>query len=859
MTLRKFLCFLSLALPALFASLAGQTTVYSHNCDNLGGWVNTGLRYPIMQPGFDFQAVVPIVPANDHSPGAGGGVFYNEGNNFYQQAQALHYILYQIESPTINLTGFDDTRLEFFMQMRSETGNWDGGYVEWSTDGGNSWILLNQEICPSAAYDGNMSLNPSSTPYFQLTHPAWFNFRTTWTRVLIDVSAYDNLPNCKVRFTFHSDEAANDRGWAIDDIAVVSVAGIEVHGNSLNIPHNTVPNPANLTDFGQVLIGASQTHTFWIVNPGESPLNLTGTPPVQSNNPVFAVVQQPNPTTVPPGDSVSFQVQFSPAAAGIVNGQLTIAHSDSYSVCQPINPLLINVRGEAANTPPFMVQTLQDTSVCLNDPGWTWNFTVQDNEQAAGAIQATASSSNQALLPNGNLVLGGAGANRTLQATPVAGQSGTAVISLVLNDGQAQHFDSTFTFSVTVSDTVAPTALCQDISVTLNAQNQATIQASAIDAGSFDLCGIQSISLSQTSFDCSDVPQAMVSLTVTDFAGQTDQCQATVTVNPTPMQVQYTTSQYLPGGTELSCFGANDGAIGLTVSGGCAPIAFQWQNPVGNTSDSLSGLSAGAYAVQVSDAVGQSQVLSIDLDEPQPLIDQTAVVAARCAGSADGEAVLNAMGGVPPYTYSIGPVLTGLSAGVLNYQMVDAHNCILSGQAVIQSPDSLRINPAQERFDLVCGESAQLSFSPSGGVAPYAFDWSVPDVLSCLDCTEPVVRPSDNLKLVLEIRDANQCTVVQEFLFALACNVYVPNAFTPNGDGVNEVFLVRAGAAQEFSLRIHDRWGSVLFVSNDIEKGWTGKDEEGKLYPTGVYVWRLSMTLPGGDDLDMHGKVHLIR
>ena len=220
---RLIVFLLSFALQGL-----GQTAVFSTNCDVLGGWSNTGRRYPSNQTGFNFQAVVPVVPLNDHTPGPGGGVFYTEGNNFYQQAGSQHYILYQLESPSINLTGYDDTRLEFFMQLRSETGNWDGGYIEWSTNGGNSWILLNQQICPNMAYDGNMSLNPSSTPYYFLQHPAWFNFRTVWTRVLVDVSAFDNLPNCKVRFTFHSDEAANDRGWALDDIAVVSVARIEV-------------------------------------------------------------------------------------------------------------------------------------------------------------------------------------------------------------------------------------------------------------------------------------------------------------------------------------------------------------------------------------------------------------------------------------------------------------------------------------------------------------------------------------------------------------------------------------------------------------------------------------------------------
>ena len=81
-----------------------------------------------------------------------------------------------------------------------------------------------------------------------------------------------------------------------------------------------------------------------------------------------------------------------------------------------------------------------------------------------------------------------------------------------------------------VSDEIEPTALCQDITVQLNENGQASITATAIDNGSSDACGISEMSLDQSNFDCTQVGDQTVSLSVTDNNGSTSSCQATVTI-----------------------------------------------------------------------------------------------------------------------------------------------------------------------------------------------------------------------------------------------------------------------------------------------------------------------------------------
>ena len=106
---------------------------------------------------------------------------------------------------------------------------------------------------------------------------------------------------------------------------------------------------------------------------------------------------------------------------------------------------------------------------------------------------------------------------------------GSNSVTLTVTD--TKGLTSNCTATVTVEDNVAPTAVCQDISIDLDASGNASIVAADIDGGSTDACGILSLSASQTAFTCADIGNNTVTLTVTDNNGNTATCDATVTVN----------------------------------------------------------------------------------------------------------------------------------------------------------------------------------------------------------------------------------------------------------------------------------------------------------------------------------------
>jgi gliding motility-associated-like protein len=89
-------------------------------------------------------------------------------------------------------------------------------------------------------------------------------------------------------------------------------------------------------------------------------------------------------------------------------------------------------------------------------------------------------------------------------------------------------------------------------------------------------------------------------------------------------------------------------------------------------------------------------------------------------------------------------------------------------------------------------------------------------------------------------------------------NVFVPDVFSPNGDGINEVFQPVSRGVKLYTFRIFNRWGQKIFETKDKDLGWDGTTG-GKPSPTGVYVWQLNVSSIGGEYKELKGHVTLYR
>jgi len=845
-SLSKLIILTLLAIGSI--NVFSQTTLFFDNCNTMGNWTNTGRRYPVAGGTHNWQSVDPTVPSDDHT--GGGNCLYINGNSNYAEAQDGNYILYQIQSSAIDLTGWNNTRLEFWMQMRSETGNWDGGFVEWSHNG-TSWNLLNTELC--VPYDGNISQNDAAGPFFPNMKPAWFNPKTSWTRILANLSNIDNVPAFYLRFTFLSDELANDRGWAIDDIKIVSIATLQLQGNSIVIPVTTAPIAANNTDFGGCSVGQFIDKEFFIHNTGESPLSLTGNPLVTTTGNGFSVLTQPATNTIAPGQSVPFTVRFQPTSIGNFNGTINIPNADSYSTCG-VAPAVYNIKASSTNTPPQMTG-LADVTACPGAGPINIPFMVADVEQNPNVVTFTGTSSNQTIIPNANISFTGTGANREVIFTALPGQVGNVTLTITANDGQPVNNTSTATVNVLLQDNIPPVALCQNVTVQLDSNGNGSITAQQVNNGSSDNCLLGLLSVSQSQFSCADVGVLNLIFDAADGVGNTSQCLFDATVLP-PLGSLTLQSPEFVGGKEISCNGANDGIINAQAQGGCGPYTYSWAEIPALTGAQATNLTAGTYHVQATDAAGQIWDAQITLEEPQALADLSISANVSCFGKSDGKITLDITGGTPPYSYSSGPNITSLAAGNYDYTMTDTNGCSISTSYIILEPTQIILNVSPS-VTVQCGEQIPLIAEAFNGTGEFSYLWTGPGV-ECANCSNAYAIASESAAYEVVATDENGCFNVAQVISEVNCNVYIPNAFTPsNGDMVNPSFLVYTGNVKDFSFSVYDRWGQLVFSSQNPDMGWNGYYGD-KAAAQGVYIYKLNYRFPGGKEDMLFGRITLI-
>ena len=177
-----------------------------------------------------------------------------------------------------------------------------------------------------------------------------------------------------------------------------------------------------------------------------------------------------------------------------------------------------------------------------------------------------------------------------------------------------------------------------------------------------------------TSQDIAGLSAGAYSVTVTDGNGCTETLSVQV-VEPTPLALSTVEAH-------VSCNRGTDGSIDLTVSGGTAPYTYLWNDPLASTTQDLSSLGIGTYAVIVTDNNGCTATINATITEPLALTLATSGVNISCNGGADGSIDLTVNGGTTPYTYLWSDVaasttedLSGLSAGTYSVTVTDSNAC----------------------------------------------------------------------------------------------------------------------------------------------------------------------------------------
>ncbi len=208
-------------------------------------------------------------------------------------------------------------------------------------------------------------------------------------------------------------------------------------------------------------------------------------------------------------------------------------------------------------------------------------------------------------------------------------------------------------------------------------------------------------------------------------------------------------------------------------------------------------------------------------------------------------------------------VFDNLWSGGYQYFVVDTFGCSWVQFFTIDSPEKIKVSLPASVEKSLC-DSVQLTavVSPSG----ITVAWIPPNYLSCTYCSNPYASPFDNTVYTLTALDSTGCYAMDSILVKVEddSGVYLPNAFSPNDDNINDFFYVFSHCATEVRLfRIFDRWGEKLFEAsntppNDPLYGWDGSFRGKQMNPA-IFAYYLEIVLIDGRVLAFEGDVTLLR
>ena len=301
-----------------------------------------------------------------------------------------------------------------------------------------------------------------------------------------------------------------------------------------------------------------------------------------------------------------------------------------------------------------------------------------------------------------------------------------------------------------------------------------------------------------------------------------------------------------------ACFGGTDGHIAVIAGGGTQPYNYTIDGGAPQSVDSFTTVSTGEHTVEVTDSNGCYTSFVLTLGQPTQVLTTATIINDTCYGYADGSIALTTTGGFGPYTYSW-PQLSGnssnsassLGAGSYTTVITDAHGCIETVSDTVNQPAQPILNILPPDTILSYGDTIQLIsvFGPSSLGAPLSYLWTdTNSTLSCLTCPNPMMHSTDSINTYwLQIYyNNNFCadSVYRTIRVEQLDSFGMGDAFSPNGDGLNDTYYVpvtNLSGVRSFRMDIYDRWGQLVYTSNDVTQGWDGK-YKGTPQPEGVYV-----------------------
>lgn len=217
---------------------------------------------------------------------------------------------------------------------------------------------------------------------------------------------------------------------------------------------------------------------------------------------------------------------------------------------------------------------------------------------------------------------------------------------------------------------------------------------------------------------------------------------------------------------------------------------------------------------------------------------------------------------IPTVCYNL-PGKYNVILGVSNpYPIASGGSSLTMGQLsyvkVVDYPNVMIVAPGQERSDTTIRFGTPVKLNGSGALT---YEWSPNYNITSLTNPSVTVNPFKTVQYVLKGYNSKKCAssdTINVIVIEDCGEMYVPNAFSPNNDGANDVLYVRGICLESLTFMVFDRWGEKVFETNDQRVGWDGT-YKGQLMNSGVFVFRLEGKTYDGKGYSLKGNITLLR
>jgi gliding motility-associated-like protein len=230
-----------------------------------------------------------------------------------------------------------------------------------------------------------------------------------------------------------------------------------------------------------------------------------------------------------------------------------------------------------------------------------------------------------------------------------------------------------------------------------------------------------------------------------------------------------------------------------------------------------------------------------------------------------GSISLSVSGGKPDYhfNWSNGETrseLSNLAAGDYAVTVSDANNCTASSDFTVGINYNLQVSISGQNT-VVNGQPVQLDAEANVDHSN-VYSWTPSAYLTCGTCNVTEAQPAETSLFTVSVTDMNGCTAMDTITIDVdsRTSIFIPNAFSPNNDGNNDLFHVygELSGVRYFELVVFDRWGEKVYETNDYASGWDGQFR-GQPAPVGTYVYVATVTFADGTEKNYKGSVNLFR